>query len=136
MLATDFNLAPAGKHPASYRLFELLQMGAIPVVLHDKRGLFLPYEGTTADVRNGCGFATTFDGFLDLWDAQLKDLTDENITAMRAKILTVRDSHYTPLGAMAQLRRFIEGAGDSQTSDVRCSCRGTDHFQGAPRPIK
>eukprot|EP00511_Aplanochytrium_stocchinoi_P007076 CAMPEP_0204838004 /NCGR_PEP_ID=MMETSP1346-20131115/29540_1 /ASSEMBLY_ACC=CAM_ASM_000771 /TAXON_ID=215587 /ORGANISM="Aplanochytrium stocchinoi, Strain GSBS06" /LENGTH=520 /DNA_ID=CAMNT_0051973773 /DNA_START=72 /DNA_END=1631 /DNA_ORIENTATION=- len=106
MLASDVNLCPAGTAPVSYRMYEALQMGAIPVYVHDYRGAFIPYAGTEADIRNGMGWAVSFTGLDDLMEKEISKLTEEEIATRHKKIIQFRETHFTPKGAIMQIKNW------------------------------
>ena len=121
MLQADINLAPIGSAPVSYRLFEALQQGSIPVHVYDQRGVFLPYAGTDADIRNDLGFVVPFAGLQNLTDWLQSDaFGPKDVTRMRQKILKYRDTHFTPQGVVLQLKNFFESGGLDGKSDIRC----------------
>ena len=121
MLQADINLAPIGTHPVSYRLFEALQQGSIPVHVYDQRGVFLPYAGTDADIHNGLGFVVPFAGLRNLTDWLQSDaFGPKDVIRMRQKILKYRDTHFTAQGVVLQLKKFFESGGLDKKSDIRC----------------
>ena len=125
MLATNLNLCPVGTAPVSYRLYESLQQGSVPVVIHDDRGLYAPYEGTRADVRDGSfAWVVHFDELERLVDSTLAShVHSHEVTKRRARILQLRDSHFTPAGVMRQLRGWLGSPHLPNSSDLRCRCQ-------------
>jgi hypothetical protein len=64
-----------GTAPVSYRLNEALQLGAIPLVLYDHRGKYIPYMGTPADVNNLGGWVLPFESLASWVDDVLVNLS-------------------------------------------------------------
>jgi hypothetical protein len=116
-LSADVNLCPIGTAPVSYRLFETLQMGVIPFHIYDHRGNFVPYQGTKADVKK-IGFVAKA-GHETPVLKKIVGMKDEDIVAMRKGIMELRDSHFTPKGAMDQLKKWLQDPGGT-VSDLRC----------------
>lgn len=125
MLASAVNLCPVGTAAVSYRLYEALQQGSIPVYVHDNRGPHVPYANTHADVGN-LGWVVHFDALEEWVQGSLANLRPEEIAARRARILAVRETHYSPAGAMGQLYRWLKAPHDSTRSDLRCKAQACD----------
>ena len=119
MLAGDVNLCPVGTAPVSYHLYEALQMGVIPLYIYDERGPFIPYKGTEADVGN-LGYVTSFEAIGRVVAKEVMKLTEDDIRERRERILAFRGSHYTPKGAINQIKQWLQDPSDEFASDVRC----------------
>jgi len=117
MLSSDVNLCPVGTAPVSYRMYEALQMGAIPVYLHDYRGAFIPYAGTDADIRNGMGWAAKFEDLDSLVENEISKMSMADVSERRRKIMQYRNSHFTPKGVISQVRKFLK---QPASSDLQC----------------
>ena len=124
MLSADVNLAPVGTVPVSYRVYESLQQGSVPVTILDQSAkTFCPYKGTRADLgnrSNNIGWEVPgTDRELGKLAQQLDTITSEEVRGMRRAVMALRDSHFTPAGSMAQLKRwFVDPS--PMGSDVRC----------------
>jgi hypothetical protein len=92
-------------------------MGVIPFYIYDKRGKFLPYKGTQADVQK-IGFVAKAGQETPVLK-KIVAMNDEDIVAMRKEIMGLRDSHFTPKGAMDQLKKWLQDP-DGTTSDLHC----------------
>jgi len=119
MLSANVNLCPVGTAPVSYRLYEALQMGAICIYVYDRKGPWIPYNGTKADVRE-LGWVVPFEELENLVDNVIIHLTEKDLAAKRKKILQYRDTHFTPSGTMAQIRKWLARPHEMEASDVRC----------------
>ena len=121
MLAARLNICPVGSAPVSYRLFEALQQGSVPVVVHDNRGIHLPYAGTRADVSGGSlGWVVHCAQLTKLVTSTLAGVSDAEVKRRRVRILALRQSHFTPAGVVDQLRRWLAAPHEPAASDVRC----------------
>ena len=129
MLEAHIALCPRGSAPATYRMYEALQMGLIPVYLWDEIA-WLPYCGTRADVRQIGGAALhltphvhdTRGGWADddelaHFARQVPLLGSSDFAKLHAAVLQLRDSHFTAVAVMAQLRAFLDSP---STSDLKC----------------
>ena len=99
-------------------LCQALQQGAVPAYVFDYRGAWIPYSGTKADLRE-LAFVVPFGGVAQ-WMESLRGVAPATILRMRQAILRLRDTHFTPQGAMLQVRRFLMAPQDPQASDLRC----------------
>lgn len=110
------NVCPRGLGRSSFRLYEVLQMGYIPVHVWDDCE-WLPYKGTKADVRclgwsvHVSVFGEWLGGLLAAPPAAAA------LRARRDRILAVRDSHFTTEGLKQQIAWLLAG---SARSDLRC----------------
>merc|ERR1712232_866967 len=100
-------MCPSGSAPVSYRMYEALQMGSVPVYVHDERGAFLPYKDTQADIRHGMGWVVTFGNMLAFMNDTVTGLSRHTIRQMRSRIIRFRTSHFTPAGVARQLRGWL-----------------------------
>jgi hypothetical protein len=111
MLSADLTLCPVGSAPVSYRLYEALQQGGVPVYFFDDRGAYVPYNGTAADLRAGLGFVLPFNQMPTLRrliHGPRRSLGTAELRARRQRILGLRDSHFTPSGVALQLGRWSD----------------------------
>ena len=122
-----FNLAPRGTGPTSFRFYEALQMGTIPVYIHDG-DLWLPYKWPLRHRDGGNPAAIAWSDFAVIVHIEdfkpwleneaprlLLDLQRQD--RMREIVMTLRDSHFTYAGVMAQIRDFIANPAESR---MRC----------------
>ena len=130
MLKSLYTLCPVGTASVSYRLFEALQMGVVPIIIYDERGLFLPYRGTKADLTN-LGIPTfTFEESkqeisnliqsLKSSNEALQQREKQNVMHLRREIAKLRETHFTPLGVADQIKRRITSPDDPSQTDLRC----------------
>jgi hypothetical protein len=130
-------LAPRGINPSSFRLYESLQMGLIPVYIWDGDRPWLPYHDPSLPVDGSKGglwgkvaflvHSKDFPAFLDA----LPEMVHGNgawYAGMKASISSLRDSHFTYSGVAKQiydlLRRPDGDASSSSSSSnpgLRCS---------------
>ena len=133
-----FNLAPRGTGPTSFRFYEALQMGTVPVYIYDHNAtLWLPYnwplsrhaDNSLADIdSNASSLSPTWsdmavlvssDRFSD-WltnDAPRLLAQRQWLDKMRATALALRSSHFAYAGIMARIGEFVV---NPATSQLRC----------------
>ena len=121
---SEFCLLPRGFGRTLFSLYDAVQMGTcIPVYVYDDLE-WLPYQNTAADLH---GFGVSIQSS-NLW--KLPSVLDALSPSMRVEMLTkmrsLRDSHFTYMGVMDQVARFLspEGSTDLRASNKRPS---TDH---------
>ena len=99
------NLAPRGAGVATFRFFELIELGAVPVVAWYKRR-WLPYWGKLDYSK--FAFVFSYDDYEKIIDLA-KTIPIEKVNEMRKNILSVRDEYFTPEGSMKQIEKFFSG---------------------------
>ena len=135
MMGTSMlQLAPRGTNPTSFRLYEALQMGLIPVYIYDKERPWLPYYRHNNDTKfvrypssvdspwqlwDRIGFIVhidDYDAFLDI----LPELASNGTwyRSMRQSIAEVRDLYFTYEGVIRQIYRMLL---NPRLSDLTCS---------------
>eukprot|EP00924_Labyrinthula_sp_SR-Ha-C_P007572 maker-scaffold_42-snap-gene-0.51-mRNA-1 protein AED:0.00 eAED:0.00 QI:125/1/1/1/1/1/2/873/495 len=115
ILYSNYTLCPVGTAPVSYRLYEAIQMGIVPIYLHGNKGAYVPYKGGDMDVYN-LGYVTHFSDRTDFFK-ELEEV-DPIIRLEKQKlVLKYRDSHYTPKGVMQQLDAWMK---NPEGSDLQC----------------
>ena len=103
------SLCPRGKGRTSYRLFEILQLGLIPIhVYHDIP--WLPYT----DLYPKIGFSTDLDGLPKLLE-KINDMDLQELERMEEQIRSFRATHFTYEGVLNQISLFMKNG-----SDLRC----------------
>ncbi len=110
MRRTLLNLAPRGFGRSSFHLYEIIQMGLLPVYIYNDHE-WLPYRGSPAHVGE-FGYSVHIDDFY-MW---LKNIGPVDFHGRRTKMLQFRESHYTFAGVMQQIDAFFKGGGDLSCS--------------------
>ena len=114
-LQSDFVLAPRGYARATFRAFEILEMGLIPIFIFSN-SLWIPYWNSRLDWENLAiiGYSNNLKELFDKIDS----ITDDRIKEMRTRIRNVRNSHFTYNAIMNQIYLFMNGG--YYLSDLRC----------------
>ena len=104
------SLCPRGWGRTSYRLYEMLNLGLIPIhVYYDIP--WLPYP----DLYKKIGFSTDLEGLPNL----LKNINDMDLQELERKeerIRSLKATHFTYEGVLNQISLFMKDGG----SDLRC----------------
>ena len=113
------NLAPRGFGRTSFRLYEAIQMGLIPIYLWDDDE-WLPYRNSPASVKN-FGFSIHIDSFRGWLESICQNLAkDKNYLRLderTALMKRYRDSYYTFEAVLQQLEYFFR---NDCRSDLVC----------------
>ena len=119
MLAAELAMCPRGTAPVSYRLYEALQMGTIPVYLWAHSLAWLPYCGSTADVR-ALGFVVSDAELETFIEGRMPSLlaNASELRHMRARILAHGASHFDPDGVVSQIHQYLHNP--LRGSDLKC----------------
>ena len=114
---TLLNLCPRGVGRTSFRLYEVIHVGKLPVYMYSDIP-WIPYEGTSADMRE-------FDWVFQNDEAKKVVETARELKAKPAEVTRrllvlqkLRQSHYTYEGVAHQIRMYLNGG--EKTSDLRC----------------
>lgn len=113
-------LTPRGQGRASYSMYEIVQMGMIPLYAWDDFE-WLPYRGSKADW-SGFGFSVRVGSFAqhasEIWAAVADP---KQLKYRRDKLLALRASHFTYDGVLDQIARLlVNGTSEKDGSDLRC----------------
>ena len=124
MMSAKYALCPVGTAATSYRLYEAIQMGIVPIYINDERGAFIPYKGSQADVSK-LGFVFDFESAEEklaaIVDAEKRDEGKEVfIKNLRRRIAEVRETHFTPVGVANQIKKWIAKPHVEGYSDLAC----------------
>jgi len=103
MADSRFHLTPRGYGRTSFLLGETLQMGLIPIHIYSDIP-WVPYRSRFEDL----GFITNLSGLGDLVE-RLSSVGDAEIKKREARILAVRDTHFTPAAQLEQISAFMTG---------------------------
>ena len=104
------SLCPRGAARPSYRLYEILNLGLIPIhVYYDAP--WLPYP----DLYHKIGFSTDLDGLPNLLK-KINDMDLQELERMEEQIRSFKATHFTYEGVLNQISLFMKNGG----SDVRC----------------
>ncbi|MFM8887691.1 MAG: exostosin family protein [Chthoniobacterales bacterium] len=90
MARSAFSLCPRGLGPASFRTYEALSMGSVPVYIWEKRK-WLPYEDAL-DWSKISIVAEASD--MGLAKERIERMSDAEVSAMQAEIARVYDAHF------------------------------------------
>jgi hypothetical protein len=101
MARSAFSLCPRGLGPASFRTYEALSMGSVPVYIWEKRK-WLPYE----DALDWSKIAVVAEASeMQTVKARLERMSDMEIAAMQSEIARAYDAHFRYEG----VARHIQG---------------------------
>ncbi|CAE8593035.1 unnamed protein product [Polarella glacialis] len=114
MTSSRFSMNPRGYGRTSYHLAETLHMGLIPIHLYIDIP-WVPYMDLYQ--KAGIGFNTNIAGFRPLLD-KIKNMSAEEVYAMEQRVRKLRESHFTPSGAMEQISKWMTGKDGG--GDLRC----------------
>jgi len=104
------SLCPRGSGRTSYRLFEILQLGLIPVHVYWDIP-WLPYP----DLYKNIGFSTDLEGLPNLLK-KINDMDLQELERMEERIRSFKATHFTYEGVLNQISLFMKNGG----SDLRC----------------
>ncbi|CAE7524624.1 unnamed protein product [Symbiodinium necroappetens] len=119
MTNTALNLSPRGFGRSSYRTGELLQMGLIPVYIHEE-GPWLFYRDLWTKER--IGFSSTVSELESTLDHAFSDIP--KLVDMEKRIRAMRKTHFLPLGVLDQIYKFMterDGGGDLRCEPLPAS---------------
>ena len=130
---TALNLAPRGFGRTSFHLYELIQMGFIPVHIYDDHE-WLPYRGTPAFLKE-FGWSVKITEYRE-WLEQISRIVmsggNLDLDEKRRRLLRYRKSHYTYEGVLNHIEHFLRSDGLSDLScqrHPRVSVSGVDEDQ-------
>ena len=104
------SLCPRGWGRTSYRLYEMLNLGLIPIhVYYDIP--WLPYP----DLYKKIGFSTDLEGLPNLLK-KINDMDLQELERMEERIRSLKATHFTYEGVLNQISLFMKDGG----SDLRC----------------
>merc|ERR1712151_125533 len=106
------NLCPRGYGRTSFRLFESLQMGLIPIYIFSDVP-WVPYPRLFDRV----AFVTELDGLTALL-LRLRNMSSNAVAQMEQTISKLRKSHFTFGGVVRHISHFMMRGGDD--SDLSC----------------
>lgn len=104
------SLCPRGFGRTAFHLFEILQLGLIPIHVYMDVP-WVPYP----DVYEQIGFSTDLKGLPKLMK-KINDMDLKELARMEEHIRTLRASHFSPKGMLNQISLFMKNGG----SDLRC----------------
>jgi hypothetical protein len=119
-------LAPRGTNPSSFRLYEALQMGLIPVYVWEGKRPFLPFndaaapiDGSESSIWSRVAFVVHIDEYEGFLDA-LPELFADSVwyDGMRASVIEAREHYFTYEGVMRHVYRLLL---DPSTAELKCS---------------
>lgn len=104
------SLCPRGYGRTAFHLFEILQLGLIPVHVY----LDIPWV-PYSDLYESIGFSTDVKGLPGLMK-KINGMDLKDLERMEEKIRSLRSSHFTDEGLLNQISLFMKNGG----SDLRC----------------
>ncbi len=104
------SLCPRGYGRTSFRLYEILQLGLIPIHLYWDTP-WLPYP----DLYKKIGFSTDLEGLPELLK-KINDMDLQELERMEKRIRSFKATHFTYEGVLNQIALFMKNGG----SDLRC----------------
>ena len=113
-----FNLAPRGYGRSSYRLAEIIQIGRIPVYLGTQGVLWTPYKGSPYSIAS-IGYEADETSLVELME-KLSKITAEEVIEKLNRVKAAR-IHYTLVGVLMQISRFLSDPLGPSGGDLRCS---------------
>tara|TARA_R110000824_G_scaffold33410_8_gene106983 strand:+ start:7732 stop:8619 length:888 start_codon:yes stop_codon:yes gene_type:complete len=104
-LESRFVLCPRGYGPASFRLYEAMQLDAVPVYVTDD--LWLPWNH---DVKweEFCVIVSDSPGEINSLYERLQAITDEEYESMKTKVKEVYNKYFTLEGTCDNILRILE----------------------------
>ena len=104
------SLCPRGMGRTSYRLYEILNLGLIPIQVYSDIP-WLPYP----DLYKKIGFSTDLEGLPNLLK-KINDMDLQELERMEERIRSLKATHFTYEGVLNQISLFMKNGG----SDLRC----------------
>ena len=104
------SLCPRGYGRTAFHLFEILQLGLVPVHVY----LDIPWV-PYSDLYKTIGFSTAVKGLPELM-RKINDTDLQDLERMEEKIKALRSTHFTNEGLLDQISMFMKNEG----SDLRC----------------
>jgi len=104
-LESKFVLCPRGYGPASFRLYEAMQLDAVPVYISDD--LWLPWN-LNLNWEEICILVSDAPGEINSLYERLQEITDEEYDKMKAKIKEVYEKYFTLEGTCDNILRILE----------------------------
>jgi hypothetical protein len=111
------SLAPRGHGRTSFRLYESIQKGILPIYVYDDIE-WIPYLGTNASLHN-FGFSISIREVESKFEEIRRLLTADEIQRRRNYMISLRRSHYSYEGMMKQIGLYIKFG--PAVSDLRCN---------------
>ena len=114
-----FVLTPRGGGRSAFIVYEVIQMGFLPVYVWDDFE-WLPYQGTAADLTR-FGFSVRLGTFRTRILEVMAAFQPAEIARRRALVRSLRSSHFTYEGVLDQISRLLSyGTTGPVGSDLRC----------------
>jgi len=121
MADTRVSLAPRGFGRSSFHLYEILQMGLIPLYVYSDEP-WLPFVKKNSMIKDliiACS-ESEFERTIE----KIQKLSARDLTEMESKIASLRESHFSMDGVLDHIRRFLL----NQPNDLSC--------QALPRTVR
>ena len=105
MIRTAFSLCPRGLGPASFRMYEALSLGSVPVYIWEKRK-WLPYE----DAIDWSKIAIIAEvSEMGRAKERIERISDDELSAMQKEIARIYDAYFRYDGAASYIRSKMSG---------------------------
>ena len=104
-LESRFVLCPRGYGPASFRLYEAMQLDAVPVYISDE--LWLPWN-LELNWEEFCVLVSDAPGEINSLYERLQAITDDEYNAMKSKLKEVYEKYFTLEGTCENILRILE----------------------------
>lgn len=104
-LESKFVLCPRGYGPASFRLYEAMQLDAVPVYVSDD--LWLPWNHDV-NWEEFCVLVSDAPGEINSLYERLQAITDEEYNSMKTKVKEVYTKYFTLEGTCDNILRILE----------------------------
>jgi len=108
MHQSKFALCPQGRCPATFRLYEAIQMGVVPVYISDH--FWLPFENK-ADWKSFCVFVKSSE--IGSIDSVLRGISDEEYAEMKRNLKEVHERFFTLEKTCGMIAGILEDEGSA-----------------------
>jgi hypothetical protein len=119
MIRTVFSLCPRGLGPASFRMYEALSLGSVPIYLWENRK-WLPYEDTVDWSKIAIiAEASNMRGAKE----RIERISDHELSLMQKEIARVYDAHFRYDGLAAYIQRTMSEIRTREDAVTLTKCR-------------
>lgn len=115
MASSEFSLCPRGYGPTSFRLYEAIEQGSIPVYIHDGNP-WLPYQDEID--WNRLAVIVDYKNISGLYD-MLVNMSQSQKTCMLEYAKSIQVRYFTKKGACDYVCRILSNAGGGSVRDLR-----------------
>ena len=116
-------LCPRGYGRTSFFLYEILQLGLIPIHLYwDTPWIAYP------DLYKKIGFSTDLEGLPELLK-KINDMDLQELERMEKRIRSFKATHFTYEGVLNQISLFMKNGGDLRCQKLPATWQGFDGYR-------